>query len=291
MIMLNPNWKVKPTILLEACGVQVLTCKWHDKGQDKLTCYIAHSPHGHVLNAQKSDQLAPCIRKHRVTKQMKASKYCTKFQMFQQRSEYAGISTMDLTSHSDFSTVSELRSQHEAASIIGRDDIRLLLNKKVKNKEISCELMENMILDAKDRFNDNILHGYAQGSTYVKFQDMVRIHLFESSPNQNIHIIDDRPRNERRSRQDTNIYAKRMWSICINILQKEDETGYGMQFRSIPKFTVSTAMTWTLFAIISSCSTLWGIIDTKRLPFRLSRWEGWLLSTIQLHCFQFQKNL
>ena len=51
-------------------------------------------------------------------------------------------------------------------------------------------------------------------------------------------------------------------------LKKEDETGYEMQFRLIPKFTqlncfVPTAMTRTLFTIISSCSTLWRIIDTK----------------------------
>ena len=51
-------------------------------------------------------------------------------------SEYSGISTMDLTTHSDFSIVKEIRSQREAASIMGRDDMRLLLSKKVLNKEI-----------------------------------------------------------------------------------------------------------------------------------------------------------
>ena len=180
------------------------------------------------MNAREADQLSPCVRKHRVTKQMKASKYCTKFQMFQQRSEYSGVSTMDLTSHSDFSEVKELRSQHEAASIIGRDDMRLLLNKKVSNNEISSELMHNMIKDARIRFNNVDLREHAQGATYVKFQDMVRIHLFESSFKQNISIIDDRPRNIRISRTERDVYEKRSWSICNNILQKEDSTGYGM---------------------------------------------------------------
>eukprot|EP00956_Cyclotella_meneghiniana_P041029 scaffold212406_cov40-Cyclotella_meneghiniana.AAC.1 len=61
---------------------------------------------------------------------------------------------MDLTSHSDFSRASELRYQHEAASIVGRDDIVLLLNKKVTNGEISPEHEENIKTNARLRFND-----------------------------------------------------------------------------------------------------------------------------------------
>ena len=164
-IMLNPEWKVKPTLLIENGCLQALTCKFHDGGEDKMVLHAPQSPHDHILNAEQSDQLAPCVRKHRVAKPMVASEFCTKFAMYQQRSEYAGVSTMDLTSHSDFSRASELRYQHEAASIVGRDDIVLLLNKKVTNGEISPEHAENIKTNARLRFNDGVLRQHTQGST------------------------------------------------------------------------------------------------------------------------------
>ena len=46
-------------------------------------------------------------------------------------------------------------------------------------------------------------------------------------------------------------------------------------------------MTWTLFAIFTSCPTLWRIIDTKNSPFCYSRWEGWVLTNIKDFCFKF----
>ena len=67
---------------------------------------------------------------------------------------------------------------------------------------MSAEVMNNMIKDAKYRFNENDLRKYAQGATYVKFQDMIRIHLFQSSDKQNINVVDDRPINERGSREE-----------------------------------------------------------------------------------------
>ena len=73
----------------------------------------------------------------------------------------------------------------------------LLLSKKVSNNEMSIELMDNMINDARNRFNSVNLRDYNQGATYVNFQDMVRIHSFESSVKQNISTIDDLPRNTR----------------------------------------------------------------------------------------------
>ena len=129
-VLLNGRWKVKPSVIIDNGRLKVLTCKWHDGGRDKLTLFAPRSPHGHTFYARLSDQLSPCIRKHRVARQMKASKYNTKFAMYRQFSSYEGVCTMDLTTHGNFGSGSELLSQHEAASIVGRNDINLLLNKK-----------------------------------------------------------------------------------------------------------------------------------------------------------------
>ena len=39
--------------------------------------------------------------------------------------------------------------------------------------------------------------------------------------------------------------------------------------------------------MLSSCSELWHIIDTKPTPFKWSGWEGWILTSIQHFCFKF----
>ena len=82
---------------------------------------------------------------------------------------------MNISTHSDFSKTSELLSQHENASIIGRNDIRLLLNQKVANKQISPELAESFISQAKQRYSIDDLRKYTQGATYVTFNDMIYI--------------------------------------------------------------------------------------------------------------------
>ena len=72
-------------------------------------------------------------------------KYCTKFSMVQCWSSYHGIDTMNISKHSDFSKCSELLSQHEDATIIGRPDINILLHQKVSAKQITQELCESYV--------------------------------------------------------------------------------------------------------------------------------------------------
>ena len=48
-----------------------------------------------------------------------------------------------------------------------------------------------------------------------------------------------------------------------------------------------SALTLTLFAILSSIKELWHIIDTKPSPFCTSSWEGGIICVIQEHCFKF----
>ena len=117
--------------------------------QQVVVIFAPQNPHGYILNAERSDQLAPCVRKHRVSKQTKAHKYCTKYGMHQVHSGYSGVSTMDLTTHSNFNSCSELLSQHEDASCIGRGDISLLLSKKVAKEEISSEHATAFVQNAK----------------------------------------------------------------------------------------------------------------------------------------------
>ena len=284
-ILLNDQWEIKPSILIDEDGYNILTCKFHDKGEDKLYCYAPECPQSGNLNSMYSDQLAHCVKCPRISRPTIASKYSTKFAMVQCRTSFSGCDTMNITTHSDFSISSQLLSQHEDASIIGRPDMTLLLEQKKHSKQISPELADQFIQNAKNRYTKNELYNHAQGATYVSFSDMIKIQLHESSNEQEIQITKDNPE----ANDILTIPLKRSWQRIINLLQTEDIHGYGTQFRPIPQFVsykYSSCFTWVLFSILNSCKELWEIIDSKDTPFKWSSWEGWILTSVQHLCFQ-----
>ena len=114
---------------------------------------------------------------------------------------------------------------------------------------------------------------------------MITIQLFESSAEKDIEVIKDDPERD----VIINIDVKRSWQPIINILQTEDESGYGTQFRSTPPFNYNkgpSCFTWIVIAMLSTCKELWEIIDTKESPFRESSWEGWMMTYAQCLCFE-----
>ena len=178
---------------------------------------------------------------------------------------------MDLVTHSNFGSGSELLSQHQAATIVGRNDINLLLARKVERGEISVEMQHSFARDAMHRSSVDHLRQCAQGATCVSFPDMIAIHMFESSQEKVIRVCDDRPM--RNTRQDTDLWVDRSWSTRINILLTEDSTGYGTQFCTFPPFNIRgapTALTWAMFVILSGCPALWHAVDA--LPY--FTWSG-----------------
>ena len=79
---------------------------------------------------------------------------------------------------------------------------------------MSSETAHSFTQHAAHRFSDSDLRKHAQGATYVKFNDMIARHLFETSFNQNITVVDDRlTRNTRQLKQ---LLVKRSWSTRIN---------------------------------------------------------------------------
>ena len=210
-------------------GDHILTCKQHAGGHNKLTLSHPQSPYNYILNAQQPDQLTQCVQIPRISSSINPMNYSTKFAMVQCRSGFSGVDTMNISTHSYFSKISELLSQHENTSIIGRNDIRLLLNQKVTNKQISPKLAESLIAQAKQRYSHNYLRKHTQGATYVTFSDIICIHLHESSEEQKILVI-----NDVLNHQNWETLVKRSWPILINVLQTEDCQSFGTHFSPIP---------------------------------------------------------
>ena len=91
--------------------------------------------------------------------------YCTKFSMVQCHSGFYGVDTMNITSRSDFSKTSDILTMHEDTTIIGRNDIHILLQQKVTSKQISPKLKNSFIENTKigilqNNIKNNILHKF-----------------------------------------------------------------------------------------------------------------------------------
>ena len=65
--------------------------------------------------------------------------YLTAYQMHEQRANFKGIDTCDISSYRRFDFNSSLLSKFEAVSIVNRPDINALLNQLVEEKIISKE--------------------------------------------------------------------------------------------------------------------------------------------------------
>ena len=105
--LLNPSWRVKPSIAICSEGVFVLTCRDHNGGNDK---YMLHPPRQpfHILPSKQPDQLCHAVIKPRTIKPMKACKYSNSFQMHEQRGTFNGIDTCNVTSYGRFDFCSKI---------------------------------------------------------------------------------------------------------------------------------------------------------------------------------------
>ena len=137
------DWLVMPSVVyVPNKGMQFMVCKDHDKGSVKA--YI-HPPRqsNHILPCKYSDQICHAVIKPRTITQMKAQKYSNCFQMMEQRGNFNGIDTCNVTQYRDFKLLSILLEENECRSLIGRADINALLDQFVHEGKISTEVAES----------------------------------------------------------------------------------------------------------------------------------------------------
>ena len=132
-----PNIKVT-----EKNGIEVCTCRNHNKGTKKL--YI-HTPRTeHHIPSFESDQLCHAVIRSRTIKSFKASAYSNSYQMHEQKGSFQGIDTCDICNFGDFSFMSILLSETESRSIANRPDINDLLEKYQRYGYLSRRIINDM---------------------------------------------------------------------------------------------------------------------------------------------------
>ena len=207
----------------------VLTCNEHNGGTHKLYVHPPRQPY-HIIPSEKGDQLCHAVIKPRLIKPMKASKYCIKFQMHEQRGSFQGIDTCDVVMFGNFSFTSFLLDQSESRSIKYRPDINALLDTLYKDGRVSKDMVDSY--RERARFSnppEDVMDKCRNGATYIDMEDeMLMQH--EIGSDKNIKVICD----EDSSDNEVIISVKRTWVRSIIYSHKMDS--YGSRFPIIPQF-------------------------------------------------------
>ena len=89
--LLNPEWKIQPTIAFINGTPKILTCEDHDGGKDEIVIHTCRWEH--TLPASISDQVSQAVIQPRTVRRGKASAYSTEWQMFEQLGTFGGLDT------------------------------------------------------------------------------------------------------------------------------------------------------------------------------------------------------
>ncbi len=279
----KPGWDIMPSILLTIHGPKVLTCNRHDGGDKYLRLYPPRSP-GHNLSAKQTDQLSHCVIVPRIAKPTIARQYNTIHSMSRMHGGFSGLDTANISTHSKWDRTSILMYMHENSMLYGRNDLVSLLAQKVECGQITSVLANNLIASSRHAHPHGSLDKYRQGATFVPARDVVAVHLAQSYSDANAdHITIITNRGE-------SVTNRRSWARTINIIQMEDISRYGFQFRAIPTMKYAKMMDWTMISIVSSVKELWHAINNKQGLFRCDGWEGNLLTYVQRELFPFHRH-
>ena len=147
--------------------------------------------------------------------------------MMEQRGNFNGIDTCNVTQYRDFKLLSVLLEEYESRSICGRPDINALLDQFVHENQISPELAESYRETAKLKTKELNIDGLAYGSTYVPAK--VAIEMQEE--NKCVKVVWDM----REDRIQNTVFINPQFPTYLYPIQKSAE--YGATPPIIPFFT------------------------------------------------------
>ena len=278
-LLLNPKWKVLPTIAFIDGNPRVFTCKDHNDGNIKFHLHCCRWKTN--FPAPLSDQLCHAVMKPRTTRNMKIAYNSTGYQMVEQRVSFKGpdsinVCTVDKTDHNSI-----LLQEAEARFYTNRTDMKALIKRNIDDG-----LMTDFHADGIEEFSalyskDIDYEKYKIGSTYVPVE--IAISLKEETKNRNTIGIIDNDHNEDGDLLDEYTRRfKRIWPFHIYPCQKYDQ--YGARMISIPYFQCnSSELLWLLSSLMLTIEPLWNTIATIN-EFRRSKWYGYLLTFLTKKC-------
>ena len=91
ILLLNPKWKIRPSLAFVDGARRILTCEDHNGGSVDIMIHPCRWKHN--LPCEQLDQIAQVVVQSQTIKRAKASVYSTEWQMFKQRGCFGGLDT------------------------------------------------------------------------------------------------------------------------------------------------------------------------------------------------------
>ena len=287
-ILLNPDWPIRPTVLIHPeKGLVVLTCLQHSGGSDLYQLYPPQPPY-HNLAAEQSDQLSHVTIKPRSVRPTIAHQYSTTYGMSKIQANFNGVDTMNIGTHSSWEKPSILLRLHETWCIRNRPDMVQLLHQKVEKEQISTKVSEFLLEYASNEYHPDVIEQCINGSTFVPAQLVYKMHIARTHRDKYGYFITVLLPS--RNGEVEEVSCRPPWPPLINLVQKQDSSGYGQSFRPIPRFGSEhrpSLMTWVLISMISSVNTLYEAIYAKTTPWHKDAWEGHIMAAVRSEIFSF----
>ena len=279
-LLLNPKWKVSPSIaFIDGCP-RVLTCEDHNNGTKDMMIHTCRLPH--CLPCAQPDQIAQVVVQSRTIRQGKASAYSTEWQMFEQKGHFSGLDTCNHVEFGNFDNRSRLRFEIEDRSIHNRYDINAHLDKLCRHGIISSETVTNMRNSANENANEDNYKKLTKGATYVPLKDAISYQ--EDSKDRIISINGNQTANENEGDQ---IRFSRYWPKSLYPCQ--NLSSHGCQMLHIPSFQggLSNKKLWQISAIATQNEDIWNLL-IKSITY-MNDWKGWLLSYLSKNCLNMKR--
>jgi len=294
MVLLADEWRIRPHVLfVPGRGVMLLVCRYHRSRSDmeKLYLHLPRKPY-HNLSPTQSDQLSYCVLGPRTCQPQKTGQYCSGWRMYDQHASYSGIDSFNISEYGNFCQHSVMLREQEALTVSCRSDINQLLDQFVAEGNISAAFAADVRTRASMFYPRASVKKYVQGATYVSLHDSM---LLQETlyTDRCIEVVDLRTASSGNEEEAT-VIIHRSWPQHINIIQKEDASGYGYPFEAISRVArapgrLPVMMFWTLMGCLTSCKELWRAVDSKRRPFRYDSWEGYMLTHLAHHYLTYER--
>jgi predicted GIY-YIG superfamily endonuclease len=269
--LLNPKWKIRPSIAFLNNTPRILTCEDHNGGSVDIMIHTCRWKHH--LPCEQSDQIAQIVVQSRTVKRAKASAYSSEWQMFEQRGCFGGLDTCNHVEFGRFDRPSYLRHEIENRAILNRHDVNTHLDSLTKHQIISTPMVENMRASAYDSATNTQFQKYYKGGTYVPLDVALLLQCESTDRVIKINIGGN-----------TFVTINRYWPMTIYPCQKL--TNYGAQVTIVPSFrarNTNTKNLWLISTVITQVEEVWqSFIKATRSA---SDWQGWLLTYLSKHCF------
>ena len=273
--LMNPAWKIRPSIAFIKGIPRVLTCLDHNGGNSNRMIHTCRWKH--ALPCNQPDQIAQVVTQSRTVKKTKASSYSTEWQMFEQRGYFSGLDTCNHTEFGHFDRHSILRHEIENKAIANRSDVAFHLDSLVEENIISSETAKIM-KESSTVYNDtNNLRQYFAGATFVPLkaaiafqQDLLDKTIEVTIPSRN--MLED----------GLKLRFNRYWP---KILYPCHQSSYfGCQPILVPSFRggIENKRLWQIVTCLTQVEKVWeNCIATIK---NSNMWFGWVVTYITRNC-------